>query len=61
MINIEAKRWLTPTDLEDEFGFAKSTQAKMRMNRKIPFSKLGKFIRYDRNEIDLWLEEAKVV
>ncbi len=59
--NVLQKRWLSPTELEDEFGFSKSTQAKYRMDRKIPFSKLGKYIRYDRNEIDVWLEEAKVV
>jgi len=43
------KRWLTPTELEAEYGFSKSTQAKMRMisnKYTIPFSKVGKFIRY---------------
>ncbi len=55
------KRWLSPTELENEFGFSRSTQAKYRMDRKIPFNKLGKYIRYDRYEIDAWLEDAKVV
>lgn len=58
------KRWLSPDDLEKEYGFSKSTQAKMRMASNcstIPFSKInGKYIRYDRIAIDEWLEEHQV-
>ncbi len=57
------KRWLTPSDLETEYGFSKSTQAKMRMTSHpsaIPFSKVGKFIRYDRHRIDEWLEKNQI-
>jgi predicted DNA-binding transcriptional regulator AlpA len=66
-INMQAnkKRWLTPKELEEEYCFSKSVQAKMRMlssKKKIPFSKVGsKFIRYDRFEIDKWLEIHKVI
>lgn len=60
-----SKRWLTPNELEAEYGFSKSTQAKMRMSVskcKIPFCKIGgKYIRYDKFEIDKWLELHKVV
>ncbi len=57
------KRWLTPEDLKNEYGFSKSTQAKMRMasnSSTLPFSKIGKYIRYDRFAIDKWLEEHAV-
>jgi hypothetical protein len=58
------KRWLSPDDLEVEYGFSKSTQAKMRMasnSSNIPFSKVGgKYIRYDRCLLDKWLEEHQV-
>lgn len=58
------KRWLSPDDLQEEFGFSKSTQAKMRMassNSTIPFSKIGaKYIRYDRNKINQWLEDHEL-
>lgn len=58
------KRWLTPDDLEVEYGFSKSTQAKMRMasnSLRIPFTKIGgKYIRYDRVAIDTWLENHRV-
>lgn len=60
-MNRENKRWLTPKDLEIEQKIMRSTQAKYRMKRLIPFSKIGKFIRYDRYEIDKWLESNKVV
>ena len=58
------KRWLTPDDLEVEYEFSKSTQAKMRMTSnslRIPFTKIGgKYIRYDRVAIDIWLENHRV-
>ena len=58
------KSWLWPVDLEREYGFSRSTQAKMRMvsNRSnIPFSKIGgKYIRYKRDLIDQWLENHQV-
>ena len=57
------KRWLTPKELQNEFGFSVSSQAKMRMTSNsstIPFSKIGKYIRYDRVEIDRWLENHQI-
>jgi predicted DNA-binding transcriptional regulator AlpA len=58
------KRWLDTNELEAEYGFSKSTQAKMRMasNRStLPYSKIGgKFIRYDRVLINKWLEDHQV-
>jgi predicted DNA-binding transcriptional regulator AlpA len=55
-------RWLTPENLEEEYGIKESTQGKMRMQRRIPYHKIGqKFIRYDRYKIDEWLEDHEVV
>ena len=58
------KRWLTISDVVEEFGFSKSSQAKMRMAKSsstIPFSKInGKYIRYDRILLDKWLEEHQI-
>ena len=62
-INLNQKRWLSPAELEAEYGFSRSTQAKMRMtssSSNIPFSKIGKYVRYDRIEIDKWLENHQV-
>jgi len=58
--NTSKKEWLTPDELFEEFQISKSTQAKFRMDRKIPFSKIGKYIRYSRTEINKWLESHKV-
>jgi predicted DNA-binding transcriptional regulator AlpA len=54
------KRWLNPKELYEEYGFTESNQAKLRMRRVIPFSKMGNYIRYDRYEIDRWIESNKV-
>jgi len=54
------KRWLTPDDLVKEYDFSKSNQEKLRMNRKIPFSKVGRYVRYDRAKIDQWLENNSI-
>ncbi len=61
MQNISEKRWLTPKDLFDEFLIGLQTQAKMRRDKRIPYSKVGKFIRYDREAINEWLEDHAVV
>ena len=54
------KRWLNADDLFKEYGFGISNQHKLRTNKKIPFSKIGRYIRYDRIEIDKWLELNRV-
>jgi len=56
-------RWLTPKKLEEEYGFSINWQGKARMassDSNLPFHKMGKFIRYDREEIDAWIKEHKV-
>ncbi len=53
--------WLSPDDFEKEFSIKKSTQAKLRMNGKIPYSKIGsKIVRYSRTKINQWLSDAEV-
>lgn len=54
------KKWLTPNDVAEEFGFSKSRQARLRMERKIPFSKIGSYIRYNRETINKWLTDARI-
>ena len=54
---IEAKRWLSPDEFYEEFGISKSTQSKYRMANKLPFTKFGNFVRYDRKKIDELFEE----
>ena len=55
------KRWLDPKELELEYGLLEDTMSKYRMQRKVPFSKIGtKLIRYDRYKIDEWLESHNI-
>ena len=54
------KRFLTTAELFKEYGFSESNQAKLRMRKGIPFNKMGRYIRYDRIEIDKWIESNKV-
>ncbi len=61
---VTEQRWLSPNDLEKDpdFLIPKQTQSKMRMQKRIPYSKIGnKFIRYDRLELNKWLENNAVV
>ena len=58
---LEKKEWLNPREVNKEFGFSTSTLAKWRMNNlNIPFSKMGKYIRYKRDDIIQFLEHSKV-
>lgn len=58
--NRPLKRWLSPKDLVEEFGISLSNQARLRMENKIPYSKIGHYIRYDRFKIDQWLENNSI-
>ena len=55
------KLWLTPDDLETEFSIGKVRQGALRSKRMIPFSKRGRYIRYNRDDINQWFLDAKVV
>jgi hypothetical protein len=55
------KDWLTPDELEAEFGILRSTQAKMRMAKTLPYHKIGKYVRYHRPDINEMFMDAKVV
>ncbi len=60
MLPSNTERWMTPEQLKERYGFTTGNQAKMRMNRKIPFSKMGKYIRYDELEIIKWMESCAI-
>lgn len=48
---------LTPADLEADYKFPKSTQAKRRMRGDfIPYLKVGRAIRYWRSDAIAWLD-----
>lgn len=57
---VPMKEWLSPLELEEEFGIKVSTQNKLRMAKKIPYSKFGKFVKYSRSKINQMLKDAEV-
>ena len=61
MDNNVKKDWLSTADLWEEFGIPISTQNKMRMSKKIPYSKFGKKVFYSRAKINAMLEECTIV
>ncbi len=57
LAQVKQKRWLTTEDFEEEFKVGYKTQEKMRKERRMPFSKFGGRVYYDRKLIDKTLEE----
>ena len=53
-------RFMNPAQLEEEYGFSQNNQSQMRMKKRIPYVKVGGYVRYDRIEIDKWLEQNAV-
>ncbi len=58
---LNRKLWLTPKELREEFNIPLSSQAKMRMKQKIPYHKIGNYVRYKRTDIDIWFDSGKIV
>ena len=53
--------WLDPKQLFQIYGFSTSRQATLRSMSMIPYYKKGRYIRYKKSDIDLWLENGKMV
>lgn len=50
------KEWINPNETHKEYGFSVSTLAKWRMeNKYLPYSKIGKYIKYKRADIEAFL------
>lgn len=60
MENTTVKEWITPLEFHKEFGICISTQNKMRMAKKIPYSKIGQKVFYNREKINKWFHDAEV-
>ena len=50
------KEWLNPKEVNNDYGISVSTLAKWRMeNKHLAFSKVGKYIKYKRSDIEAFL------
>ena len=55
------EEWLTPKEVCKKYGFSTSTLAKWRMKKiNLAFSKIGKYIKYKRSDIEAFIESNKV-
>ena len=57
---ISKKEFLSPQEVSEEFGFRVITLEKWRMQKKyLNYSKVGKLVKYNRNDIVKFIEERK--
>jgi len=55
------KDWLNPKEVNQDYGISVSSLAKWRMDRlHIPFSKVGKYIKYRRVDIETFLNDNMI-
>jgi len=60
-IQLKDKKIVDADELFELYGFSKSTQAKMRMKRAIPFIKIGgRYVRYEIETIETWIKNNRV-
>ncbi len=52
--------WLDPKQLERFYGMKNTHQKHLRKQNRIPYSKVGSYIRYKKSEIEAWLDAGKV-
>ncbi len=55
------REWISPLEMQELYSIKISTQNKMRMAKTLPYSKVGKFIRYSRTKINQMFEDAEIV
>ena len=55
------KEYLDPRGVSKLYGFSTSTLAKWRMDKiNLKYSKMGKYIRYKRSDIEAFIESNNV-
>ena len=53
--------WLRPQEVKERYGFSVSTLAKWIMdNRNLKFSKMGRYIRYNTEDIEAYIKSNMV-
>lgn len=54
------KRYISPQELSEYLGFKKDTIYTWVWQRRIPYHKMGRYIRFDLKEIDVWTMENRI-
>ncbi|MEP6889811.1 MAG: helix-turn-helix domain-containing protein [Nitrospirota bacterium] len=55
------KRFLNVKEAADYLGLAESTLYTMANQRRIPFTKMGRRLKFDRKELERWIHSHSVV
>jgi len=58
---LHEKRWLNSAELSTVYDISISTQCRWRDKGILPYSKIGKVIRYDREAVDRMFDKHTVV
>jgi len=54
------KRYLSPQELSDYTGFSVFTIYLWVRQRKIPFIKKSRLVKFDKNKIDSWFQKDEI-
>jgi excisionase family DNA binding protein len=55
------RKYLTVKEVSQYFGIATDTIYKMVSQRQIPFSKVGRLLRFDQTILDTWIKQHTVM
>ncbi len=56
----DKKEWLNPKEVFEIYGLTEEYQRTMRGQRRIPFTKVGSSVRYNKAKLDEWMENGSV-
>ncbi len=54
------KRYINPQELSEYLGMSKGTLYVWVCQKKIPYLKVGKLVKFDIIEIDNWLKDKRI-
>jgi len=54
------RRYIGPQELAEYLGLPLNTVRSWTWQRKIPFHKFGRLVRFDLREVDTWTQENRV-
>lgn len=60
-LNAPQRGLIDVTGLAERLGVSERFVRRLIAERRVPFFKVGKFIRFDCNDIDRWIETRRVV
>ena len=53
------ERWLSVDEIAQHLGIKKDTVYKWVRNKKMPSHKVGRLLKFQAREVDLWVREGK--